>query len=117
MKCLSPRGGKLLDISFLILLTLGTFAAGARIGLMPRTSDNGVAVMFAPWTSAADSLLQATESGGRFVKFGGLPFVAIVMPNDRTYAERMLAHGAWLVMDPKLLAACAAAFSSSEPTT
>lgn len=117
MTCPSPRSGRLLDISFLILLTLGTFAAGARIGLVPRTSDNGVAVMFAPWTSAADSFSRATENGGRFVRFGGLPFIAVVMPNDRVYVDRMLAHGAWLVVDPKLLAACTAAFSSSEPTT
>ena len=108
----SPRGGKLLDISFIILLTLGAFAASARIGLAPRPSDGGVAVMFAPWTSAADSLSQATAAGGRFVRFGGLPFIAVVMPADAGYAGRMLSDGAWLVMDPKLLAACAAAFSS-----
>jgi hypothetical protein len=117
LKCLSPRGGKLLDIGFLILLTLGAFAASARIGLVPRTSDGGIAVMFAPWTSAADSLSQATAAGGRFVRFGGWQFIAVVMPADPGYADRMLSGGAWLVMDPKLLAACAAAFSSSEPTS
>ncbi len=113
MKCLSPRRGLFLDIGFLICLTLGAFVASARIGLLPLKSDDGVAVMFAPWTSAADSMTQATDSGGRFVRFGGLPFVAIVMPADRTYADRMLSRGAWLVMDPKFLAACAAALSYS----
>lgn len=117
MKCPSPRVGKILDIAFLVMVTAGAFAAGARIGLVPRTSDNGVAVMFAPWTSAADSLSQATKHGGRFVRYGGVPFVAIVMPDDGAYIESMLAGGAWLVMDPELLAACAAAFSFSEPTS
>lgn len=114
MKCPSPRRGLSLDIAFLFCLTLGTFAVSARIGLVPQNSDDGVAVMFAPWTSAPESLSQATQDGGRFVRFGGLPFIAIVMPGDAGYADRMLANGAWLVMDPKLIAACAAAFSTRE---
>lgn len=117
MKCPSPPRGKILDIAFLIVVTLGGFAASARIGLVPRTSDDGVAVMFAPWTTASDSLSRATASGGRFVRFGGLPFIAVVMPPDAGYADRLFAHGAWLVMDPKLIAACAAALPFSEPTS
>lgn len=116
MICHTPRCGRFLDIGFLVCLTLGAFAASARIGLVPASSDNGVAVMFAPWTSASESLSRATEYGGRFVRFGGLPFVAIVMPNDRSYADRMLSNGAWLVMNPEFVAACAATLSFGEPS-
>lgn len=114
MKFALPRAGRLFDIGLLICLTLGAFAASARIGLAPPGSKDGVAVIFAPWTSASDSLSRATEPGGRFVRFGGLPFVTVVMPDDKTYATRVLARGAWLVMDPKIIAACAAVLSLGE---
>jgi hypothetical protein len=115
LKCVLPRVGRLFDIGFLVCVTLGAFAVSARIGLIPLTTDDGVAVMFAPWTSASESLSRATEPGGRFVRFGGTSFITVVMPDDQAYADRVLSRGAWLVMDPKVLAACVDALSLGEP--
>jgi hypothetical protein len=78
---------------------------------VPANSENGVAVIFAPWTSAQTSLERATADGSRFVRFGGLTSIAVVMPAAAGYAGRMLDNGAWLVVDPKVLAACSAAIS------
>lgn len=103
--------GKIVDIGLLTCLSLGALYAGTRVGLTPRDPTKGVAVVFAPWTAADRTLSQATENGGRFVRFGGLPFIAVVMPDGADYPSRMLNAGAWLVVDPQVLAACSAALS------
>jgi hypothetical protein len=103
---------KIIDVGLLTLLSVGALFAGARAELIPRDRAHGVAVVFAPWTAANRTLLEAVGGGGRFVRFGGLPFIAVVMPDDGDYANRMLRAGAWLVVDPRALAACSAALSS-----
>lgn len=102
---------KIADIGLLACLSLGTFYASARVGLAPRDPAQGVAVIFAPWTAPEETLTQAVAGGSRFVRFGGFPFIAIVIPDNTKYPDRMLSAGAWLVVDPQTLAACAAALS------
>ena len=102
---------KIVDIGLLVCLSLGALYAGARVGLTPRDPSQGVAVVFAPWTVAEKTLARAVEGGGRFVRFGGLPFIAVVMPDNANYPDRMFDAGAWLVVDPQTLAACSAALS------
>ncbi|AXK82407.1 hypothetical protein DW352_18920 [Pseudolabrys taiwanensis] len=92
-------------------LSLGGLYLGARIGLAPRDPSASVAVIFPPWTSAADTVAQSVAHRGRFMRFGGVPFIAVVMPDDDHYADETLATGAWLVLDSRLLAACAGVFS------
>jgi hypothetical protein len=102
---------KILDAGLLACLSLGVLYAGARIGLTPRDPSQGVAVIFAPWTAAETTLSRAVEGGGRFVRFGGLPFIAVVIPDNAGYPNHMLDAGAWLVVDPQTLAACSAALT------
>jgi hypothetical protein len=103
--------GKICDIGLLACLSLGTLYAGARVGLTPRDPSQGVAVIFAPWTAAEKTLARSAEGGSRFVRFGGLPFIAVVIPDNADYPDRMFNAGAWLVVDPQTLAACSAALS------
>lgn len=109
--------GKIVDLGLLACLSLGTLYAGARIGLTPRDPAKGVAVVFAPWTAAERTLSQAVENGSRFVRFGGLPFIAVVVPDDPQYSSRILDAGAWLIIDPQALAACTAALSRVAKTS
>ena len=95
-------------------LSLGALYAGARTGLAPRDTSNGIAVVFAPWTAPEAVLSRAVEGGSRFVRFGGLPFIAIVMPEDADYAARMLGAGAWIVADPQTIAACLSAIAAQK---
>lgn len=69
--------------------------------------------MFSPWTSAANTVAQSVAHHGRFMRFGGAPFIAVVMPENDRYVDETLAMGAWLVLDSRLLAACSTAFSTS----
>lgn len=119
MKCCSVlsrpyrRFHKLIDASVLACLSLGGLYLGARIGLAPRDTTAGVAVVFSPWTSATDTITRSVAHHGRFMRFGGASFIAVVMPDDDRYVGETLATGAWLVLDSRLLAACSAAFSTS----
>ena len=106
-----PLLPKIVDVALLVCLSLGALYASARFGLTPRDPAQGVAVIFAPWTTADRTMMQAVESGGRFVRYGGAPFIAVVVPDDKTYPQRMLAAGAWLIVDPQVLADCASIVS------
>jgi hypothetical protein len=99
------------DATLIILLAIVSLFAVARIALKPRDPASGVAVMFAPWTSAEATFVRATDPGSRFVRYGGFPFIAVVIPDRADYPEHILAGGAVLVLDPQALAACLRGFS------
>jgi hypothetical protein len=99
-----------LDVAALIVLSVGALGITARSTLVPRNPENGVAVVFAPWTAPETALARTVEAGARFVRFGGYGFIAVGVADDRDYAARAKAQGAWLVLDPQLLAACLSPF-------
>ena len=110
-----PSGlGRALEAAALAGFAAVSFFAVARIGLEPRDPSQGVGVIFAPWTGADAAFVRAVEAGGRFVRFGGLPFIVVVMPEAADYAERVRAAGALLVVDPVALAACLPASSGAQ---
>lgn len=101
-----------IDAAALVLLSLaGLFAAVSAVAL-PREPARGVGLVFAPWTSTETVLTRVAEAGGRFVRFGGAPFVAIAIPDDSDREARTLASGTWLVVDPFVISACASLFAS-----
>jgi len=87
------------------LAGLGLYGA-IRLAFEPRDPTSGVAVIFAPWISADEALIRSVTAGARFVRHGGYPFIAIVMPDDADYPARMRVAGAVMVADPRALAAC-----------
>jgi hypothetical protein len=95
-----------LDVAALIALSVGALCLTARATLAPREPESGAAVIFAPWTAPETVLANATGAGARFVRFGGYGFIAVVKAEDSNYTARAMASGAWLVVDPQLLAAC-----------
>jgi hypothetical protein len=89
----------------LIGFAVASLFAAARIGLEPRDGSSGVGVVFAPWTDADEAFTRAVGTGARFVRFGGWPFVVIVLPEEKGQL-RQLRSDAWLLVDPLVLAAC-----------
>jgi hypothetical protein len=104
----SPRSFvlRLLDLSLIAILAIGSFGAILRVGLLPANPGAGVAVIYAPWTTADRTIIRAVGAGARFVRFGGFDFIAIVMPEQPDYIERVLAGSALLAVDPQVLAGC-----------
>jgi len=105
---------RLSDCGLIVVLAVATFAVILRVGLVPRDPAAGVAVIYAPWTKANQTIVRAAGAGARFVRFGGAPFIAIVMPEAPGYVDRVFADSALLVLDPRVLAACLPAAQSED---
>jgi len=97
-----------LDLWLVAALTVASFAVILRIGLLPSNLDHGVAVIYASWTTPDQTMTRAVNAGARFVRFGGLDFIAVVEPDDPDYLKRVLSGPAILVVDPQVLAGCLA---------
>lgn len=102
----SIRLRSLASALLIAVLVLASFVVILRVGLVPANPDQGVAVVYAPWTPADQTMIRAVAAGARFVRFGGFDFIAIVMPERPDYVERVLAGSALLAIDPQVLAAC-----------
>jgi hypothetical protein len=107
----SPLLPRLLDLALITILCVG-FIVELRIGLRPSDPTAGVAVIYAPWTTADETMARAVAAGARFVRFGGFEFIAIVVPEVPDYVDRVLAGSALIAVDPEALAACLPAPSS-----
>jgi len=103
---------RLLDFALITILVGVGVVAALRIGLLPSNPAAGVAVVYAPWTAADETMARAVGAGARFVRFGGFDFIAIVMPDGPDYVDRVLAGSAILAVDPQVLAACLPATAS-----
>jgi hypothetical protein len=95
-----------LDLWLIAILAVGSFGAVLRIGLQPADPSAGVAVIYAPWTTADQTMVRAVGAGARFVRFGGFDFIAIVVPERPDYVANVLAGSALLAIDPQVLAGC-----------
>jgi hypothetical protein len=100
------RSMRLLDLGVVAALICASLIAILRIGLLPNNPTAGVAVVYAPWTAANETMVRAVEAGARFVRFGGFQFIAVVMPERPDYVDRVMKDSAWLAVDPQALAAC-----------
>jgi hypothetical protein len=97
---------RLVDPWLLAVLTVVSFAVILRVGLLPGNPGAGVAVIYAPWTTADQTMIRAVNAGARFVRFGGFHFIAVVVPEQPDYVSRVLAGSALLAVDPQVLAGC-----------
>lgn len=107
---IARRRRHVVDGTLIALFAIASLYGAARLSLKPRDPAQGVAVVFAPWVAPEAAFRRAVDPGARFVRYGGLPFVVVVMPDVPDYQQRILASGALLVVDPRALAACLSAF-------
>ena len=110
----APSGFRWFDTLLLAGAALFSLAAVAVITLAPKENAEGVAVIFAPWTSAAETMARSVQPGGRFVRFGAFDFIAVIEPNGGTHAQVLRESGAWLLADPAALAACLRPFKPTK---
>jgi hypothetical protein len=101
-----PRSIRWLDVGVIVALICASLIAVLRIGLVPNNPAAGVAIVYAPWTSATEAMAQAVEADARFVRYGGFQFIAVVIPERPDYLDRVMKGSAWLAVDPQALAAC-----------
>jgi hypothetical protein len=113
----APGKGHLIGAVGLTALSFVALAATVSLTAADKATSRGVAVLFAPWTPAEAALGRSVEAGARFVRFGGAPFVTIVVPESDGYVARAFAAGAWLVLDPLALSACLPFLKTETPPT
>lgn len=102
------------DAALISAAAIFSFVLIVALTLAPKNETGGVAVIFAPWTEAADALARSAGAGGRFVRFGAFDFISIIEPETAAYAQRVRTSGAWFVVDPTALAACLKPFARSK---
>jgi hypothetical protein len=95
-----------IDTILIAAVAIGNLCVAAHLAFEPRNPATGVAVVFLPGTSAASALARATSPGSRFVRYGGYPFIVVVVPDDPGFVNRVAREGALFVLDPQALAAC-----------
>lgn len=98
--------GRVFDAVVICTFAAASLLASARAALAPRDPLSGVAVIYSPWTNAEDAFRRAVEGGARFVRYGGAPFIVVVMPEAPDYLARARAGGAFMIADPQAIAAC-----------
>ena len=101
-----PFGRRLFEAAVIGCAAIGSLYASAAIALKPQDPASGVAVIFAPWTTSEQTFARSVDAGGRFVRYGGYSFIAVVVPEAPDYTSRIRSAGALLVVDPQALAAC-----------
>lgn len=111
MKPIRTFRRSLFDALLIAAFAIGNLLVVASLALAPKDPSEGVAVVFSPWTNAAAALARATDPGSRFVRYGGFPFIVVVVPDTPDYLSRVSATGALFVADPKALAACLGTFT------
>ena len=108
MDASAARFRHLIDGLVLAVLSLGALYVAARGALAPTDQSTGVAVVFAPWTPADIAMIRSVEAGSRFIRFGALSFIAVVMPDHPDFSKSIDRAGAWFVVDPKAVGGCLA---------
>ncbi|MGE3987373.1 hypothetical protein [Pseudorhodoplanes sp.] len=100
--------GRWLDGAMIALLLAASLVLPVGTSLSARGSEGSrvVAVLFAPWVDAAGAMQRVADAGARIVRFGALPFIVVAEAGDAEFSDRIAARGAWMTLDPRVIAAC-----------
>jgi hypothetical protein len=107
MSSIARIRASLSDAALIGLVAAVSLVMIAANALPPRDPASGVGIVFAPWTSGETAFLRAVSAGARFVRYGMFPFIVVVVPDAPAYVERIEHDGAWMIVDPQSILACA----------
>ena len=94
-----------------VLLLAVTLCCAGWLDLAPRPGQPVLAV-FPPWWSRAEALEAMIVADGDLVSPGRWPDVLIAASSTAGLGKRLHRQGAWLLLDPRGLAGCAASSGS-----
>lgn len=103
----SSRFASLLEGASILAVALAIPVVAVRGQWRPADPMQPAALVYAPWTSAADAAARATSGGASLIGFGAFSFIVVVRPDDPSFVQRALARGAWMALDPLSAPMCA----------
>jgi hypothetical protein len=90
----------------LALLAASLGAMGA-VTMAPGDDETApVAVFFPFWWDVDRSFLAAVAAGGVVVREGAVSSLLVTQSSEPGFRRKLQAAGAWLLLDPKAIAAC-----------
>jgi hypothetical protein len=87
-------------------LLIASWIAIAALSLQVRAGAEVVAVAFPPWWSTQQVFLAAGSANAAIVRMTAVPALLVVRPDDDDGLARLRKAGAWLAIDPQVIAAC-----------
>jgi hypothetical protein len=88
----------------LLAASLGTMGAAT---MAPGDDESApVAALFPLWWGADRAFLAAAAAGGSVVREGAVSSLLVAQSSEPGFRRKLHAAGAWLLLDPKAIAAC-----------
>ena len=93
----------------LVVVTLLTASVGSMgAATMAPGEDEAapVAALFPLWWDAERSFLATAQAGGTIVRPGAISSLLVTQSSEPGFRRKLHVSGAWLLLDPKAIAAC-----------
>ena len=87
-------------------LLVSSWIAIAAFSFQIRSGAEVVAVAFPPWWGAQQVFQAAAAANAAIVRETALPALLVVRPDNFDGLAQLRKAGAWLLMDPRAIAAC-----------
>jgi hypothetical protein len=98
------RGRNAALAAVLLAASLGTMGAAT---MAPGDDESApLAVLFPVWWGADRAFLATAAAGGAIVREGAISSLLVTQSSEPGFRHRLHAAGAWLLLDPKAVAAC-----------
>jgi hypothetical protein len=88
------------------VLLIVSWIAIAALSFQVRPGAEVVAVAFPPWWSTEQAFLAAATANAAIVRMTAIPALLVVRPDGKDGLDRLYRAGAWLSIDPQVIAAC-----------
>ncbi len=89
-----------------VVLMLSSLVVLIVAATAPPTDGRPVAAVFGPGLTLAETIARVGPTGATIVRTGGLDNIVIVQSDDPALVQHLRAAGAWLIVDPRAVAAC-----------
>jgi hypothetical protein len=87
-----------------MMLTMSLLALGQTLGRFEAAGAR--AVVFPPWLDRGEVWARIAAADGVVAREGRWPFIMVVKPASENFSQRIRAFGAWLELDPMVVADC-----------
>jgi hypothetical protein len=102
----ADQAGSLAPLLPALGLALATLAILAYGAFRPGPPGSPIAAIYAPGTAEEAAFAAVTAAGGLPIRNGGFDNIVVARADDPGFAGRLVANGAWLVVDAVTLGAC-----------